>query len=178
MVLTTFYSIHTSHGWFEATSTTSLNGDLGRDGQPWLSWARMSRLPQHWLYRLEFFRCKQQKTCSKFFWTIGFTKKTQGWVAPGLVNSAAQQQHHQSMFCLSVLLSVVCWSCPHCSFHHSCKVALIIPCIQTWQLLKHGNFQRKRRGCLFLLYHFKPKESCSRGSPSRLPRVPVSHGHF
>lgn len=52
---------------------------------------------------------------------------------PDLVNLATQQQHHWPMFVLSVLLSSVCWSCPHTSFYHGCKVALTVPRIQAWQ---------------------------------------------
>jgi hypothetical protein len=68
------------------------------------------------------------------------------------------------MFFLSVLLFSLCLCCPH---SHSIMFPLIITYI------KHDR-QRKPVSsffffCFFLLYDFKCKEICSRGSPIRLP---------
>lgn len=85
---------------------------------------------------------------------ISSNKTCQGWVAMfWLIQQFSVIITDPQSFCLSVLLPAVCYSCPHASVHYGRKGALIVPCIQTWQL------PEEEKDGLFPLCHFKRKET-------------------
>lgn len=86
---------------------------------------------------------------------ISSNKTCQGWVAMvWLIQQFSVIITDPHSFCLSVLLPAVCYSCPHASVHYGWKVALIVPCVQTWQLP-----EEEEKDCLFPLCHFKHKDT-------------------
>lgn len=161
-----------SHCWFEVIDAMSLNKLLGRIVQNWLSWASVSRLQHTTGYTARMFLVAGKKKLIPVSSSKRLAWKTQDWVAPDLINSAAQYHHHWPTVFSSLSLSSVCWSCPHSSFHHSYKVALIFPCIQKWQ--------HEERVCLSPLVFFKCKETHSTRFPQQTSpsHLIVSCDHF
>lgn len=91
---------------------------------------------------------------SKTLKLISSNKTCQGWVTMfWLIQQFSVIITDPHSFCLSVLSPAVCYSCPHASVHYGWKMALIVPCIQTWQL------PEEKKDCPFPLCHSKRKET-------------------